>query len=89
MHMDQETIDYVYQHFAHRFLTDDEKKIISYRFLGFETVKLVALERIMTEHKNEIFFNRCAKCNRLARTPYASQCRYCGYSWHNQTPLKK
>jgi hypothetical protein len=36
--------------------------------------------RILTEHKNEVL-NYCSKCNRLARTPKARQCRFCGNKW--------
>lgn len=53
--------------------------------------KLVALgdglrsaivERIVREHPNEVFFNRCPKCQALCRTPKARQCRKCGHDWH-------
>ena len=38
--------------------------------------------RILNEQSDEIFFNRCPKCGRLARTPQARQCRSCGHDWH-------
>ena len=39
-------------------------------------------ERILREHHDEVYLNLCPKCNKLARTPYAKQCRYCHYDWH-------
>lgn len=31
----------------------------------------------------EIPENNCPKCNKPTLSPYAKQCRYCGYSWHH------
>ncbi|QXU50005.1 hypothetical protein KYG33_02875 [Chryseobacterium sp. D764] len=50
---------------------------------GYEVFKQNIITRIMTETPEKVFFNNCPKCNKLARTPYAKQCRYCGYSWHH------
>jgi len=38
--------------------------------------------RILKEHKEDIFINRCSKCNKIVRTPKAKQCFWCGYDWH-------
>jgi hypothetical protein len=38
-------------------------------------------ERLLKDNGNEII-NNCPKCGRLARTPKAKQCRYCGFDWH-------
>jgi len=40
------------------------------------------VERIYKEHFDELDLNRCPKCNRIARTPKAKQCRYCKHDWH-------
>ncbi|MBQ4805549.1 hypothetical protein J8L88_21985 [Aquimarina sp. MMG015] len=37
--------------------------------------------RILKEHKEEIFLNNCPNCQKLARTPKARQCRHCGNKW--------
>ncbi len=37
--------------------------------------------RIIKKHRNEIFLNHCSNCQKLARTPKARQCRYCGNKW--------
>lgn len=52
---------------------------------GYEVFKQNIVTRIMTETPEKVFFNNCPKCNKLARTPYAKQCRHCGYSWHDVT----
>lgn len=49
--------------------------------LGKERLQLRIAERLLKEHENEII-NNCPKCGRLARTPKAKQCRYCGFDWH-------
>lgn len=50
---------------------------------GYDEFELNIVKRIMAETPEKVFFNNCPQCNRLARTPYAKQCRHCGYSWHN------
>lgn len=49
---------------------------------GFEQFRIKTAERIYEENRDRIYFNKCPKCNRLARTPQAKQCRFCGYNWH-------
>ncbi|XZF14732.1 hypothetical protein ACTHGU_01200 [Chitinophagaceae bacterium MMS25-I14] len=39
-------------------------------------------DRIIREEKDNVFLNYCPKCHKLARTPYAKQCR-CGHSWRS------
>ncbi|MGE8511452.1 MAG: hypothetical protein ACN6N7_02035 [Chryseobacterium culicis] len=52
---------------------------------GYETFQQNVVMRILAETPEKVFFNNCPKCNKLARTPYAKQCRHCGYSWHDVT----
>lgn len=37
--------------------------------------------RILKEHKDQVFLNYCPNCQRLARTPKAQQCRHCENKW--------
>jgi hypothetical protein len=53
-------------------LSFDEKK------LERENVANVLWEK----YKDEIYLNKCPKCNKIARTPKAKQCRFCRYDWH-------
>lgn len=50
---------------------------------GYEEFELEVAKRIMKEEPEKVFFNNCPVCHKLARTPYAKQCRYCGKSWKN------
>jgi hypothetical protein len=50
---------------------------------GNEVFKQNIVTRIMAETPEKVFFNNCPKCDKLARTPYARQCRYCSYNWHH------
>ncbi|NIF05927.1 hypothetical protein F3J23_10790 [Chryseobacterium sp. Tr-659] len=54
---------------------------------GFDEFALNVAQRILAEVPEKIFFNDCPQCNRLARTPFAKQCRYCGYSWRNRVTI--
>lgn len=49
--------------------------------LGEETLNQIIAERLYKHHRNEIL-NPCPRCEKLARTPLAKQCRHCGFDWH-------
>ena len=48
---------------------------------GYDAFERRAALRLLQEHRDEVFLNRCPVCGRLARTPVAKQCR-CGHDWH-------
>jgi len=85
-----ELIDYIYQ-FCDEFKTDDEKlagKTILYKSQnmiadGYDSFKKRVAGRIYSQFKNELDLNLCPRCNKIARTPKAKQCRFCFYAWHN------
>ena len=39
-------------------------------------------DRILKENQEKVFLNKCPKCGKLARTPQAKRCRFCGNDWH-------
>ncbi|UPK69987.1 hypothetical protein [Chitinophaga filiformis] len=49
---------------------------------GPHELKRRVVERIWREHKDVLPLNLCPKCNLIARTPQARQCRFCGHDWH-------
>jgi hypothetical protein len=49
---------------------------------GYSEFALNCAKRILTETPDQVFFNYCPQCGKLARTPYAKQCRFCGHNWH-------
>ena len=49
---------------------------------GYDYFVLRTAERIDREHHDEIFFNECLRCGKLAKTPKAKQCPHCHYDWH-------
>ena len=55
---------------------------------GHDNFELNVATRIVTQNPDKVFFNNCPNCNKLARTPYARQCRHCGHNWHNLTIAK-
>ena len=60
-------------------LTTDEN-ILNLLKDGIEKFEHNLAERIM--NSENIDFNNCPKCGKLARTPFAKQCRYCDFDWH-------
>ena len=40
-------------------------------------------DRLLREHADEIFVNRCPSCDRVLRTPRAKQCSWCKRQWHS------
>jgi hypothetical protein len=61
-------------------LTED-KKILELVSSGEEELDRKIAEQILSQHRDRVFINNCPKCGRLARTPFAKQCRHCGHSW--------
>jgi len=51
--------------------------------LGPEKFQQFVIDRLLRECADQIVFNRCPKCQSLARTPRAKQCPKCFHSWHN------
>ena len=54
---------------------------------GTEAFASKVCKRILSEHRNEIFINRCEKCQRIVRTPIARMCVWCGHSWFDTSTL--
>lgn len=65
-------------------LTNDENALLLVAG-GADALNLKTAKRIMNESGENIFLNYCPKCNRLARTPAAKQCRHCSYDWHGKS----
>ena len=51
---------------------------------GFEEFDIATAKRILADNGDKAILNNCPKCNRLARTPKARQCRHCGHDWHGE-----
>lgn len=62
-------------------LTDDPL-ILNYLSEGYIQFILNCAERILRETPEQVFLNNCPQCGKLARTPQAKQCRFCGLDWH-------
>ena len=60
-------------------LTEDEN-IVGFLKDGIDEFEKRVANRIVNSEKIE--FNNCPKCEKLARTPNAKQCRFCGHDWH-------
>jgi len=59
-----------------------DKEVLALLDGGIDTFRENTAKRISSDHKEVLDFNYCPKCNKLARTPFAKQCRFCGYDWH-------
>ncbi len=61
------------------------EKINNIVALGLEHLQNKIANRLLKEHPE--LLNFCPKCNRLARTPKARQCRHCFHTWFDE-PVK-
>lgn len=64
---------------------DERQEIKDYLKEGYEEFELNVAQRIMRESHEKVFINNCPHCHKLARTPFARQCRHCGNNWHDVT----
>lgn len=65
----------------------DRPEIIEFLKDGYDEFELSVARRIMKESPEKVFLNNCPKCNMLARTPFAKQCRHCSHSWRDAAIL--
>jgi hypothetical protein len=52
---------------------------------GPEQYRRQVRNRLIAEHRSDVFINRCSQCQRVVRTPEARQCFWCGFDWHSVT----
>jgi rRNA maturation endonuclease Nob1 len=50
--------------------------------LGFDRFTEQVLERITLEHGDLYFVHRCGQCGRIAGSPRACMCQWCGHEWY-------
>ncbi len=48
---------------------------------GYDAFQQRTCERIMRDHGDQIFVNRCPKCNCIVESPIACLCKWCGHKW--------
>jgi hypothetical protein len=60
----------------------NEPEILKQLDGGYVQFTLNCAERIFRGNPDKVFFNLCPKCEKLARSPLAKQCRFCGFDWH-------
>lgn len=49
---------------------------------GYQMFMINTAKRIYKDNKDNLKLNLCPQCKKIARTPHAKQCRFCGYDWH-------
>jgi hypothetical protein len=56
---------------------------------GPEHFFVATRDRLLKEHKDEIFLNYCPRCDALAITPQAKICPKCAFNWRraSQNPI--
>jgi hypothetical protein len=60
----------------------DDPKVLKLLDKGYTNFILACAVQILNEQPGEVYINLCPECGRLARTPYAKQCRFCKHDWH-------
>ena len=60
----------------------DDKEVLDLLKLGYDNFEINSAEKIIENYPEKVFLNECPKCKKLARTPNAKQCRFCGFDWH-------
>jgi hypothetical protein len=67
---------------AARFLSNDPE-VLHLASEGYHAFVERTAGRILAQDADKLTFNRCPKCNGLARTPTSKQCRFCRHDWHS------
>jgi len=69
-------------------LLSEDPQVLDLTRDGYDAFVLRTGQRILRQHRNEIFLNYCPQCGKLARTPKARQCRFCGQDWHDSGAMR-
>lgn len=64
-----------------RWVTDDPE-VLQLASGGMREFRARTAARILADHDEKVFLNRCPRCRELARTPKAQQCPSCRFDWH-------
>jgi len=59
-----------------------EESVLELLKNGYVEFEMLVAKRILETYPEKVFLNNCEQCGKLARTPFAKQCRHCGYDWH-------
>lgn len=60
----------------------EDAEVITLFNKGVPAFRQLVAEKLYAEHGGDSLLNNCSRCQQLARTPLAKQCRYCGHDWH-------
>ncbi len=63
----------------------NDPEVVAALSQGTDTFRRRVRERILRENSDEVFLNKCAKCEKLVKTPRAKLCLWCGHSWHENS----
>jgi hypothetical protein len=70
-------------------LLSDEPQVLRLAADGYQAFVMRTAERIIKDHSDQVELNCCPRCGRIARTPRARQCRFCGNDWHDERTVRK
>jgi len=65
-------------------LFSDDAEVLRLAGEGYEAFQAQTAKRIFQECGGKALLNCCPRCDALARTPKARQCRFCGCDWHER-----
>ena len=71
------------RHLRQRF-GSSEPEVIALLNGGAREFLIATRDRILRDHSDKVFLNRCPKCGALARTPKACLCPSCGHTWYEK-----
>ena len=67
-----------------RLENQDDPLVVDAFDKGIDEFRRQVRERIIAQHANAVFINRCSNCQRVTATPKARQCLWCGHDWHKK-----
>ena len=51
---------------------------------GFDTYRDKVRRRVLQDHPEQVFINRCPKCEKVVGTPKARLCKWCHHKWFDE-----
>ena len=78
----QNSSDHSMRRHRRQLVGSNEAEIMALLAGGSRQFLIATRDRILRDHSDKIFLNRCPKCGALARTPEACLCPSCSHTWY-------
>jgi hypothetical protein len=87
--LDAPKMQYLHSLLERRYGPVDDAAVIDALTDGRDAFRDRVPNRLLKDHPEDVFINRCPTCERIVRSPSAHQCPWCKHDWHGRNNRKR